>query len=105
MTTATINTNKGAIMLELFTEAAPETTGNFIKLAGEGFYNGLTFHRVINGFMCQFGCPYSKDPKSKPAAPAPIAAAGAPPATPPPLKPPPSVPPPGAPWPLRGLGP
>ena len=57
MTTATINTNKGAIKLELFTDAAPETTGNFIKLAGEGFYNGLTFHRVIADFMIQAGCP------------------------------------------------
>jgi len=57
MTTATITTNKGAIKLELFTEQAPETTGNFIKLANEGFYNGLTFHRVIADFMIQAGCP------------------------------------------------
>ncbi len=57
MTTATINTNKGAIKLELFTEQAPETTGNFIKLAKEGFYDGLTFHRVIADFMIQGGCP------------------------------------------------
>ena len=47
MSTATFNTNKGAIKVELFTDAAPETTGNFIKLVGEGFYNGLTWHRVI----------------------------------------------------------
>jgi peptidyl-prolyl cis-trans isomerase B (cyclophilin B) len=57
MTTATINTNKGAIKLELFTEQAPETTGNFIKLAKEGLYDGLTFHRVIADFMIQGGCP------------------------------------------------
>jgi peptidyl-prolyl cis-trans isomerase B (cyclophilin B) len=57
MTTATITTNRGAIKLELFTEQAPETTGNFIKLANDGFYNGLTFHRVIADFMVQAGCP------------------------------------------------
>jgi peptidyl-prolyl cis-trans isomerase B (cyclophilin B) len=58
MTTATITTNKGAIKLELFTEQAPETAGNFIKLAKEGFYDGLTFHRVIADFMVQAGCPH-----------------------------------------------
>ena len=57
MTTATISTSKGDIKLELFTEQAPETTGNFIKLAKEGFYDGLTFHRVIDDFMIQGGCP------------------------------------------------
>ncbi len=57
MTTATIKTNKGDIKLELFTEQAPETTGNFIKLVNEGFYNGLKFHRVIPDFMVQTGCP------------------------------------------------
>lgn len=57
MTTATITTTKGEIKLELFTEQAPETTGNFIKLAKEGFYDGLAFHRVIDDFMIQGGCP------------------------------------------------
>lgn len=57
MTTATINTNKGAIKVELFTDEAPKTTGNFIKLAKEGFYDGLSFHRVIADFMVQAGCP------------------------------------------------
>ena len=57
MTTATITTNKGAIKVELFTEQAPETTANFIKLVKDGFYNGLTFHRVIADFMVQAGCP------------------------------------------------
>ncbi len=57
MTTATITTGKGSIKLELFTEQAPETTGNFIKLAREGFYDGLSFHRVIADFMIQGGCP------------------------------------------------
>jgi peptidyl-prolyl cis-trans isomerase B (cyclophilin B) len=57
MTTATITTTKGAIKVELFTEQAPKTTGNFIKLAREGFYDGLSFHRVIADFMIQGGCP------------------------------------------------
>ncbi len=57
MTTATITTSKGDIKIELFTKQAPETTGNFIKLVKEGFYNGLNFHRVIPDFMVQTGCP------------------------------------------------
>ncbi len=57
MTTATITTDKGQIKIELFTEQAPETTGNFIKLAKDGFYDGLKFHRVISDFMIQGGCP------------------------------------------------
>jgi len=56
-TTATIKTSKGDIKLELFTDQAPKTTGNFIKLAKEGFYDGLAFHRVIADFMVQGGCP------------------------------------------------
>jgi peptidyl-prolyl cis-trans isomerase B (cyclophilin B) len=56
-TTATIETDKGTIKLELFTDQAPKTTGNFIKLAKEGFYDGLSFHRVIADFMVQAGCP------------------------------------------------
>jgi cyclophilin family peptidyl-prolyl cis-trans isomerase len=42
----------------------PVTAGNFVNLAKSGFYDGLHFHRVINGFMLQFGCPHSKDPAS-----------------------------------------
>tara|TARA_Y100000310_G_scaffold340387_1_gene435945 strand:+ start:1488 stop:1970 length:483 start_codon:yes stop_codon:yes gene_type:complete len=57
MTKATIETNKGIIELELFTEEAPITTKNFIKLAESGFYNGLTFHRVEPGFVIQGGDP------------------------------------------------
>jgi peptidyl-prolyl cis-trans isomerase B (cyclophilin B) len=57
MTTATIHTNHGAIELELFPEDAPKTVGNFVKLAGEGFYDGVTFHRVIPDFMIQGGDP------------------------------------------------
>ncbi len=54
---ATIETNHGTIQLELFDEEAPETVANFRKLAGEGFYDGLVFHRVIGDFMIQGGCP------------------------------------------------
>jgi cyclophilin family peptidyl-prolyl cis-trans isomerase len=55
--TATIETNRGTIELELFTDDAPETVANFAKLANEGFYDGLVFHRVIPDFMVQGGCP------------------------------------------------
>ena len=55
--TATIETNHGTIELELFTEDAPETVANFAKLAGDGYYDGLIFHRVIPDFMIQGGCP------------------------------------------------
>lgn len=57
MTTATITTKKGVITLELYTKDAPETTANFIKLARQGFYDGLKFHRVLADFMVQAGCP------------------------------------------------
>jgi peptidyl-prolyl cis-trans isomerase B (cyclophilin B) len=49
--------NGGIIRLELYPEAAPITVANFVKLVKEGFYNGLTFHRVIRGFMIQGGDP------------------------------------------------
>ncbi|NEP33228.1 peptidylprolyl isomerase [Moorena sp. SIO3B2] len=62
--TATLETSLGTITVELFTDVMPETAGNFIKLAQSGFYDGLHFHRVINDFMIQFGCPHSKDPNS-----------------------------------------
>ena len=55
--TATIATNHGDIQLELFADDAPETVANFTRLAGEGFYDGLVFHRVIPDFMIQGGCP------------------------------------------------
>jgi cyclophilin family peptidyl-prolyl cis-trans isomerase len=63
-TYATFKTNKGDFKAELFVEKLPITASNFADLAKTGFYDGLTFHRVIRGFMCQFGCPNSKDPKS-----------------------------------------
>jgi cyclophilin family peptidyl-prolyl cis-trans isomerase len=59
--TATIKTNKGNITIEFFSKDAPNTVANFEKLAGEGFYNGTKFHRVILGFMIQGGDPLSKD--------------------------------------------
>src|ERR671933_983111 len=55
--TATMNTTEGAIGLELFDEDAPKTVENFRKLAGDGFYDGIVFHRVIRDFMIQGGCP------------------------------------------------
>ena len=57
MKIATIVTPKGTIRIEFFDEKAPQTVANFAKLAGEGFYDGLTFHRVIDDFMIQGGCP------------------------------------------------
>jgi len=57
MTQATIHTTQGAVLVELFDEDAPKTVENFTKLAGEGFYDGITFHRVIPDFMVQGGCP------------------------------------------------
>jgi cyclophilin family peptidyl-prolyl cis-trans isomerase len=62
--TATLETSLGNIQIELFVDQTPITANNFIKLAESGFYDGLHFHRVIDGFMAQFGCPYSRDPKS-----------------------------------------
>lgn len=61
MTKAIIHTNKGDIAVEFFTDRAPKTVANFTKLAGEGFYNGVKFHRVIKGFMIQGGDPLTKD--------------------------------------------
>ncbi len=57
MKVATIETNKGSIRLRLEDEKAPKTVANFEKLAKQGFYDGLKFHRVIADFMIQTGCP------------------------------------------------
>jgi peptidyl-prolyl cis-trans isomerase B (cyclophilin B) len=57
MKTATIDTSRGKIKLKLHDDKAPKTVANFEKLAKQGFYNGLKFHRVIENFMVQTGCP------------------------------------------------
>ena len=57
MTQATLHTSEGSIEIELFPAAAPKTVENFTKLAGDGYYDGLIFHRVIPDFMIQGGCP------------------------------------------------
>ena len=57
-----MTTSAGDIDIALYTEDCPETTGNFLKLVDDEFYNGLHFHRVIKSFMIQGGCPRSKDP-------------------------------------------
>jgi peptidyl-prolyl cis-trans isomerase B (cyclophilin B) len=54
---ATLHTNAGAMSIELFDDDAPKTVENFRKLAADGFYDGLIFHRVIPDFMIQGGCP------------------------------------------------
>ncbi len=57
MKVATISTKKGDIRIQLHDDKAPKTVANFEKLANDGFYNGLKFHRVISDFMIQGGCP------------------------------------------------
>jgi peptidyl-prolyl cis-trans isomerase B (cyclophilin B) len=57
MQTAVISTEKGDMAVEFYSKDAPETVANFTKLAKDGFYNGLTFHRVIPNFVIQGGCP------------------------------------------------
>lgn len=57
MKKAIIETEKGNIVLELFENEAPNTVDNFVKLANKGYYDGLKFHRVIDNFMIQAGCP------------------------------------------------
>ena len=58
---ATITTPRGDIHITLFEKTAPNTVANFVKLAKSGFYEGLSFHRVIANFMIQGGCPNSKE--------------------------------------------
>lgn len=61
MKTAEIRTVKGTMKVEFYENDAPKTVDNFIKLAKEGFYNGLRFHRVIPNFVIQGGCPFSRE--------------------------------------------
>ncbi len=61
---ATFETSLGNFKAEILQDKMPVTAKNFLDLARAGFYDGLHFHRVIKGFMVQFGCPYSKDPMS-----------------------------------------
>lgn len=62
MKIAEIHTPKGIMRAELYEQDAPNTVENFVKLAKEGFYDGLAFHRVIPNFVIQGGCPFSKNP-------------------------------------------
>ena len=57
MSQMTMTTNHGPIVFEMFDEDAPKTVENFKKLASDGFYDGLSFHRIIKDFMIQGGCP------------------------------------------------
>ena len=60
--TAIFNTSEGTFEAEIFADSMPITASNFLKIAESGFYDGLHFHRVIPGFMLQFGCKHSKNP-------------------------------------------
>ena len=61
MTRVQLQTSKGNINVELFQKEAPGTVANFVKLASEGFYDGLAFHRVIPNFVIQGGCPNTRE--------------------------------------------
>merc|ERR1712061_544880 len=63
--TATFDTTEGKFEAEIFLDRVPITASSFIDLCKTGFYEGIHFHRVIPGFMNQFGCPHAKDPKSR----------------------------------------
>jgi len=62
--TALCETSLGNFTVELYVDKMPNTAQNFITLAKSGFYDGLHFHRIIDNFMIQFGCPHSRDPRS-----------------------------------------
>ena len=60
-----LRTSHGTVTVELYPDRAPVTVKNFLQYVEDGFYNGTIFHRVIDGFMLQFGCPHSRDPNSR----------------------------------------
>ncbi|MBS71607.1 MAG: peptidylprolyl isomerase [Thermoplasmata archaeon] len=60
----TMETSKGNVTIEVFSDKMPITSSNFLDLIDNGYYNGLHFHRVIKGFMIQGGCSISRDPSS-----------------------------------------
>ena len=60
MSKVLMSTDKGELTINLFDTDAPNTVSNFLKLVNDGFYDGLSFHRVINGFMAQGGCPNTR---------------------------------------------
>ena len=62
--TATFETSAGTFVAEIYADKMPTTCKSFVDLAKSGFYDGLHFHRVINNFMLQFGCPHSRAPQS-----------------------------------------
>jgi cyclophilin family peptidyl-prolyl cis-trans isomerase len=59
-----MKTSKGDILLQMYDDKSPETVANFLRLVDDGYYDGLHFHRVIENFMLQGGCPHSRDPGS-----------------------------------------
>ena len=61
---AVFDTTEGSFEAEIYLDSMPLTASNFIDLCKKGFYNGLHFHRVIPNFMCQFGCPFARDPRN-----------------------------------------
>ena len=64
MTRVLMKTSAGEILLQMYDDKAPDTVANFMKLVDDGFYDGLHFHRVIEQFMLQGGCPLSRDPNN-----------------------------------------
>ena len=62
---AVIKTDAGDLVIEFWPDVAPKTVENFKKLAGEGFYDGTAFHRIVRGFMIQGGDPLTKDPSAE----------------------------------------